>query len=115
MSEQTRGGIFHNLDKSTFTIKIFYDSDQDWMCFCFSSNMYLEKFKNRLSSNRESISKLLSQRYGFEIINDKLCDIYLYSRIEKRGFLIKHPGGDYKWLSNIRLDGSNLTLKNLEE
>lgn len=106
----TKGGITRNFQETPFTKKIWYGSN-NYMIYCFSSQMYLNKFIERLEENREKISISLSNRFGVEVRNEVLCDIKLYSSIEKRGFYIKNHKEGFECPENIILDGKRATLK----
>lgn len=106
----SKGGVTIDFDNTPFSKKIIYASN-NYMIYYFSSNLYLNKFKERLEENRLKINSSLSNRFGFEIENDVLCDIKLYSSIEKRGFLIKNHKEGFECLESIRLDGKRATLK----
>ena len=106
----TRNGIAYNLNLSPYEVKIKYDKN-DYIKYKFSSNLYKENFENKLKSNRENINNSLSKRFGFIIVNEKLCDLKLYSSIEKRGFLIETKEGLYECLNIIKLDGQNKIQK----
>lgn len=106
----TRNGIAYNLKLSPYEVKVKYDKDS-YVKYKFSSNLYKENFENKLLSNRDSISRSLSKRFGFIIVNEKLCDLKLYSSIEKRGFLIETKEGFIECLSTIKLDGQNKIQK----
>lgn len=105
----TRNGVAYDLKKSPYKFSIKYDNEI--LNFKFSSELYLNKFKDRIDSNRLSITNSLSNRFGFIICNNKLCDIKLYSLIEKRGFLIESEEGNLDCLSIIKLDGMNKIQK----
>ena len=107
----TKGGITRNFQETPFTKKINYGGN-NCMTYCFSSKTYLNKFIDRLEDNREKISLSLSNRFGVEVKNDVLCDIKLYSSIEKRGFLIKSHKEGFECPESIILDGKRATLKN---
>ena len=107
----SRNGIANDLKITPFKKKINYASN-NYLIFYFSSQLYLNKFTERLEENREKITASLSNRFGFVVVNDVLCDIKLYSSIEKRGFLIKSNKEGYECLANIVLDGKRTTLKN---
>ena len=81
----SRGGVSFDFENTPFKKKVNYASN-NYIIYCFSSQLYLRKFEERLKENREKINGSLSNRFGFEIQNDVLCDIKLYSSIEKRGF-----------------------------
>ena len=106
----TRNGIAYNLNLSPYKTTIKY-GENDYIIFKFSSKLYKDNFKTKLKDNRESINKSISKRFGFNIEFDKLCDLKLYSSIEKRGFLIETEEGKYECLNTIKLDGRNATVK----
>lgn len=107
----TRNGIAYDLGKSPYKRLILYSPGR-CVAFYFSSSLYLTKFDAKLKENREEINGSLSKRFGFDIKNDLLCDIKLYSRIEKRGFLIGYRKERYTCLDSITLDGQRLIIKN---
>ena len=106
----TRWGVAHDLNFTPFTKLIDYGECS--LTFHFSSAYYLELFEKKMLKNRESINSSLSNRFGFNIVNDLLCDIKLYSVTEKRGFYIKNDKEGFEWINNIILDGKNLMKKN---
>lgn len=107
----TKDGIAYDLRISPYKYIIKYD-EEDYLEFKFSSRLYLNKFKDKLLVNRSKINESLTKRFGIKTINDKLCDIKLYSTIEKRGFLINFNEMGIECLNNIILDGNNLIMKN---
>lgn len=106
----TRGGVAYNLQITPFVYTIEYD-DAEILSFKFSSNYNMHRFKEKIQENRKKINTSLSNRFGFSITNNKICDIKLYSMIEKRGFLIENKGVSYKCLNNIKLNGKNKISK----
>lgn len=106
----TRNGIAYNLKLSPYKVTIKYQ-DNESITFKFSSQLYMDNFKNKLKNNRNVICESLSKRFGFIINNEKLCDLKLYSSIEKRGFLIETKEGLYECLNIIKLDGQNKIQK----
>lgn len=107
----SRGGVTHNLQETPFIKKINYACN-NYMIYCFSSQTYLNKFIERLEENRDKFHTSLSNRFGFEVKNDILCDIKLYSSIEKRGFYIRNHKEGFECPGNIILDGKRATSKN---
>lgn len=108
MSENlTTRGICYNLKKTPYTLIVKYENID--LEYKFSSQLYKDKFIDRLVGNRENINSSLSKRFGFTIVNDMLCDIKLYSNTEKRGFLIMNNEKAIECLNTIKLDGKNLT------
>lgn len=98
-------GIAYDLELSPYKSEIIYN--QEKITFKFSSKMYETKFNDKLVENRNKINTSLSNRFGFNISNDLLSDIILYSKIEKRGFLIISEKEKYRCLNSIKLDGHN--------
>lgn len=109
----TRSGVAYDFKISPHKVKVIYNRLTDEKIeFIFSSELYKNKFEEKLEENRKKINDSLSKRFGFTIKNDKLSDIKLYTTIEKRGFLINHNRESIEWLSNIILDGNHLIMKN---
>ena len=102
----TRNGIAYNLELSPYKTTIKY-SDNDFIIFKFSSQLYKDNFKKKLKDNRDTISNSLTKRFGFIIKIDQIFDIKLYSSIEKRGFLIETQEGKHTCLNTIKLDGQS--------
>ena len=107
----TKSQIAYDFNISPHKHSITY-SDGETLTFIFSSNLYKGKFKEQLQKNREKFNTSLTNRFGFEVINNKLCDIKLYSTLEKRGFLIYKGLVKFECLNNIILDGQTLTERN---
>lgn len=104
MSKLTRNNIAYDLRFSPYRIVMYYDDKV--ITYVFSSELYKRKFNEKIAENRIKISESLSNRFDFTITNDTLCDLVLYKKIEKRGFLINVNDGDgAKWLNFIKLDG----------
>ena len=112
MSQLTRNGICYDLEVSPFTIERYYNDHSIVVQYVFSSELYTNKFTEKQNKNRDSINQSLSKRFGLNIQNDLLADINLYSKIEKRGFLIFINGAKVKCLKSITLDGKNPIIKN---
>lgn len=106
----TRSGVAYDLDISPHHLEVNY-SEVHGLTFVFSSELYKSIFKRKQEENRKKINESLSKRFGFDISNDRLADIKLYSMTEKRGFLIKGKE-DYRCLDTIELNGVNLINKN---
>lgn len=106
----TRNGVAYNLRLSPYEYLINYSNGEN-IKYKFSSLLYKDKFIEKIDGNRETISKSLSKRFGIDLCNDVLCDLKLYSSIEKRGFLIETKEGYYSCLNTIKLDGQNKIQK----
>lgn len=109
MVKLTRSNVAHDLNISPHKLGIVYN-DSDHVEFVFSSELYKEKFREKMQLNRETINQSLTNRFGFSIIADKLADFRLYTTIEKRGFLIYHNGVKAECLNDITLDGQKLII-----
>lgn len=107
MSNLTRYGIAYNLPDSPYRYNVEYGSHS--ITFVFSSQLYMRNFIKKLQSNRKTINLSLSNRFGFSIENNVLCDMKLYCSIEKRGFLIYQNGERFECPRSIKLDGNHLT------
>lgn len=109
MSNLTRNGIAYNFKESPYFIEIEYG--EDVVRYIFSSQLNIERFNTRQEENRKKISDSLSKRFNFNIKNDVLCDLKLYTSIEKRGFLIFKNEEMIECQKSITLDGNNLIMK----
>lgn len=110
MANLTKSKIAYDLHISPHKHSLTY-SDGETLTFIFSSNLYKEKFKEQLAGNREKFNSSLTNRFGITIVNNKLCDLKLYSTLEKRGFLIIKGQVKHECLNNITLDGQTLIEK----
>ena len=109
MAKLTRSNVAHDLNISPHQLKLHYgDSD---ITFVFSSELYKTKFMDKITENRRNINISLTNRFGFQICNDLLSDLKLYTTIEKRGFLIYKGLVKVECLNHITLDGSQMIIK----
>lgn len=104
----TKSGVAYDLTISPHKLEIKYDENNK-MIYTFSSQLYKNKFIDKLEENRDKVNHSLSKRFGFNIENNLLCDIKLYTTIEKRGFLLDNTKERFECLNIIKLDGHNLT------
>lgn len=79
---KTERGIFYNLEESTYTL------NYNEYIFYFSSELYLNKFKDTVEEfiNYETLK--LKNRYKCYLNLRSMLLISYYKRIEKRGFYI---------------------------
>lgn len=80
----TKNGIEFNLNKSNYKIL------KGEFTFYFSSKFYLEKFINEVDEYVENESRKIGAKYKVDIDLINYFMVAFYSKIEKRGFLIKH-------------------------
>lgn len=109
MSNLSRANIAYNLEITPHHLTLMYGENE--LKYMFSSDLYRRNFLNRLEDNRSKINQSLTKRFGFNIQNDILCDLKLYTTIEKRGFLIFHNGVKIECLNTIILNGKKLTAE----
>lgn len=99
----TRSKVAYNLGISPHKYTLKYENDE--VTFVFSSNLYRQKFSERLIDNRATINLSLTNRFGYNCCLDMLCDLKLYSTIEKRGFLVIVNNEEIICQENIVLGG----------
>lgn len=97
----TRNGIVYNLKKSPYIV------EENGIKFYFSSKNHMEKFKENLDDNRNTLGYSLHKRFKTWLLCNELYDIVLYSKIETRGFLVSIEGNDYICQKEIVLSGVN--------
>ena len=102
----TRANIAYNLEESPHRLEVPYDGFS--LLYVFSSNLYKQNFYDRFLDNREKITGSLTKRFGFTVQNDVLCDLRLYSTIEKRGFLVMKEEDKYLCGEEITLIGCKM-------
>lgn len=102
----TRDGVCYDLTKSP------YSCVKNGVTFYFSSQKHLDKFQDRLKTNRDTINYSLTKRFGFSVDVSTLADVVLYKKVETRGFLIAVEEVEYKCLKSLKLGGAKVTLRN---
>lgn len=107
VTKLTRSKVAYDLTISPHLLEIPYESGET-LVYVFSSELYKNNFYNRFLENREKINESLSNRFGFRITNDLLCDLKIYISIEKRGFLILRDKEKIVCVEDIILDGSRM-------
>lgn len=86
MKPLTRNNIAYNLHLSPHCEEVSYEGSKS--VYVFSSELYRKKFSERREETRKHIEEMIRRRYGVKVEAVELSDVYLYSQIEKRGFLI---------------------------
>lgn len=109
MAKLTRSKIAYDFTISPHKAKLQYQDDE--LTYVFSSELYKNKFMEKLAGNRAEINKSLTNRFGFTIYEDLIADLRLYSTIEKRGFLIYRGLVKIECLNDITLDGHKMIIK----
>lgn len=109
MANLTRSNIAYDLNISPHKLEVVYPDEV--LTYVFSSDLYRQKFNDKIESHRDKISESLTNRFGFTIENNKLADLKLYTTIEKRGFLIYKGQVKVECLSSITLDGNHLIMQ----
>ena len=101
---KSRKGIFYDLSISEYRLPV------NGITYVFSSQLHLNKFKERLKENRKAISQSLSNRFNIHIDLSTLADLVLYRKIETRGFLIVVKEDNVECLNDITYAGGRVTM-----
>lgn len=109
MVNLTRSNVAHDLNISPHKHKIEYDGYS--VVYVFSSDLYKRKFTEKLNESRDNINTSLSNRFNLNFVCNILCDLKLYTTIEKRGFLLYVNGEKIDCLNTITLNGNSLTMR----
>lgn len=95
--------MVYNVDEKS-PYKYFLDG----YTYYFSTNLHRNNFVNKYMENRREVNTRLYTRYRVKVRFDLLADLYLYKKIENRGFFIEDSrGGINEW--DILLSGERLT------
>lgn len=109
MAKVTRGGVCYDLTNSPYNFSIDYKPQM--IRYYFSSELNKKRFIERLQENRDNVNLSLSNRFGIWINFNKLADLALYKKVEKRGFYIVTSNGVIEWIEEITLDGETVIRK----
>lgn len=115
----TQYGVEHDLAQSPFRTRLMYGQasiGQGGIDFCFSSRTSMARFEDGLEKNREELRSSLSNRFKIKFkLSDAFCDIQLYRRCERRGFLIYMDGDEVQWIGQLEYDGQRVCRQTLQE
>lgn len=106
----TRNGICYDLKNSPYELDFVYEDY--YILYRFSSIMNRNKFVAAIQDNRNKINDSLSNRFKFNIKNDILCDLALYTKVEKRGFYVRMEDEEITCQENLELIGQRVVRKN---
>lgn len=108
----TARGICHDLRESPYTFTRLKDGNE--IIYHFSSKLHLEKFKNRERKHNADFTGFVNRKYKafFDIL--LFSDLFLYRKIESRGFYIKINNKGVTCLNSIILSGE-LTMRQKPE
>ena len=90
----TKNGIELNIKESKFNFVINETK------FYFSSELYMNKFKNEYKTFIDMETIKLKNKYKFNIRADLMLLLEFYKRIEKRGFYIKNLSNNQEITEN---------------
>lgn len=95
---KTSRGIYLNLEETTYSYRV-----KDFK-FYFSSRFYRDKYIKLVGDyvNQERLK--LQQKFNTEIISYDFLYFLLYSKIEKRGFLVTGKGKIFHKIPDIELN-----------
>lgn len=83
----------------------------DGVTYFFATERHMQKFMDSYKQNRNDVSINLTKRWRMPMRLDLLADLYLYSRVENRGFHIIYKGKVITWQGAIELSGLTMTTK----
>lgn len=101
----SRNGVCYDLNISSYRCKV------DDLTFVFSSRLHLDKFKQKLTENRDTINNSLSKRFNMNVDVSPLADLVLYRKIESRGFLVLSNEGIELCQNNITFVGGDVIIQ----
>lgn len=106
----TKSGVERDLRRSPYVTNLMYGNKN--VTFCFSSATCKMRFDEAIESNRKEIRESLTARFKIEFkVANEFCDITLYRKIERRGFLICMEGVEVKWLGELTYNGIEVIKK----
>ena len=88
---KTKNGIYNDLNESTYKMELL------GVTFYFSSEFYLNKFKNNVINFINQEKEKLFTRYGVNLFIDGInlfFFFFYYRKVEKRGIRIIDKGGN---------------------
>lgn len=97
--------FYGNLAESPY---LFY---LNGVTYYFSSELNLNKFKDKYEQNRAEVAARLHKRYRYAVECSQFADVYLYKEIENRGFYIKTESGDFVWPGQVKFAFQPLTKR----
>ena len=103
----TRNGIAYNLRLSPHIEVINYQNGE--MTFVFSSDLYRRKFIEKREETKREVESIIFRRFGMRFECQEFSDVYLYKKIEKRGFLIYHNDKEATCLDDLNFNGQMRT------
>ena len=97
----SRNGICYDFSVSPYRCTV------DNIVYVFSSQLHLDKFRDKLEDHRRTVYVSLTKRFGVGVDVSTLADIVLYNKIERRGFLIETEDGILSCREKITFVGNN--------
>lgn len=107
----TISGVERDLKVTPLTTVIEYGDRL--VCYCFSSYTVQQKFEKELETHRAQIKESLTNRFRISFnVSDDFCDLDLYRRTERRGFLVRFGEDEVTWLGQVEYNGQRVIKKN---
>lgn len=104
----TSSGIEYNLDLSPYRAEEVYPNGNK-IVFYFSGDLGLRKFTEKKEINRKELNESLSNRFRMKFkLSPDFCDVQLYKKIERRGYLIHFNGRRIEWQGKLKYSGLRL-------
>lgn len=106
----TSSGVERDLTVTPYLVDIKYPDKT--MVYCFSSMNSKTLFERKIEEHRAEIKESLTNRFRILFsVSDDFCDLDLYRRIERRGFLVKMEGDNITWLGQVEYNGQRVIRK----
>lgn len=109
MVKLTRNGVCYDLRNTPYTHTVQYHDYK--IVFHFSSELNRKRFEERILDNRQTINNSLTNRFNLTIKLNKLSDIDLYTKVEKRGFYIVANGRIVEWLEEVTINREQVVIR----
>lgn len=104
----TSSGVEYNLDISPYRVEEAYPNGNR-IVFIFSSHVGMRKFVDKHEENRKELNESLSNRFRMKFkLSPDFCDVQLYKKIERRGYLIHFNGRRIEWQGKLKYSGLQL-------
>lgn len=107
MVKLTRNGVCYDLRNTPYIHTVQYEDYK--IVFHFSSELNRKRFEERILDNRVTINTSLTNRFNMAVKLNKLADVDLYNKVEKRGFYIVANGRIVEWVEEIIIGQERVT------
>lgn len=100
MVKLTRNGVCYDLRNSPYVHTVQNEGGGRTL-YHFSSELNRQRFESRILDNRQKINTTMGNKFNVKFKLNRLADIDLYTKVEKRGFYIVDNGRIIEWQDEI--------------